>query len=110
MREIGAMGYAGGVSQLKAYLHAFKVVHADPVVRFETAPGQQVQADFTTIRRGRDRLLAYVATLGFNQAQLSALPIRAMQSVPAIARASIVPFESLQHPLSVYRALLEGCA
>jgi DNA replication protein DnaC/transposase len=68
MREIGAMGYAGGISQLKAYLNAFKVVRADPVVRFETAPGQQMQADFTTIRRGRHRLLAFVATLGFSRA------------------------------------------
>ncbi|GFE85044.1 IS21 family transposase [Steroidobacter agaridevorans] len=68
MREIGAMGYSGGISQLKAYLRAFKVVRADPVVRFETAPGQQMQADFTTIRRGRDRLLAFVATLGFSRA------------------------------------------
>jgi transposase len=63
MREIGAMGYTGGISQLKAYLQAFKVVRADPVVRFETAPGLQMQADFTTIRRGQDRLLAFVATL-----------------------------------------------
>jgi transposase len=38
------------------------------VVRFETGPGQQLQADFTTIRRGRDRLLAFVATLGFSRA------------------------------------------
>lgn len=239
---------AQGVSAL------FKVVRADPVVRFETPPGQQMQADFTTIRRGRDRLLAFVATLGLSratfvrfsrselfadwrdglvaafdyfggvprevlfdntktviierdgygpglhrwhagmlalardcgfqlrmcspyraktkgkverfkgylkgsflvpltatlragglqldvetanreilrwlnevantrihattgvrpcvrltedQAQLSALPVRAMQSAPAIARSSVVPFESLQHPLSVYQALLE---
>jgi transposase len=257
MREIGAMGYAGGISQLKAHLQAFKVVRADPVVRFETAPGQQMQADFTTIRRGRDRLLAFVATLGFSRAtfvrftraehfvdwrdglvaafdyfggvprevlfdntktviierdgygpglhrwhagmlelardcgfqlrvcrpyraktkgkverfngylkgsflvplaatlragglqldvdtanrevlrwlnevanmrihattgvrpcvrltedraQLSALPVHTMQSAPAIARTSVMPFESLQHPLSVYQALLEDAA
>jgi hypothetical protein len=33
-----------------------------------------------------------------------------MQSAPAISRASVVPFESLQHPLSVYQALLENAA
>lgn len=27
-----------------------------------------MQADFTTIRRGRDRLLAFVATLGYSRA------------------------------------------
>jgi transposase len=68
MREIAALGYTGGISQLKAYLRAFKVVRADPVVRVKTAPGQQMQADFTTIRRSRDRLLAFVATLGFSRA------------------------------------------
>lgn len=68
LREIRAAGYGGGISQLKAYLQAFKVVRADPVIRFETAPGLQMQADFTTIRRGRDRLLAFVATLGFSRA------------------------------------------
>lgn len=45
-----------------------------------------------------------------DQAQLSALPSRAAQPTPVIARASIVPFESLQHPLSVYQALLENAA
>ena len=257
MREIRAAGYTGGISQLKAYLQPLKVVRIDPVVRFETAPGQQMQADFTTIRRGRDRLLAFVATLGYSratfvrftrseqfpdwrdgliaafeyfggvprevlfdntktviierdgygpglhrwhagmlelardygfqlrvcrpyrartkgkverfngylkgsflvplaatlragglpldvdtanrevlrwlnevantrihattgvqpcvrlpeeQAQLSASPIRALQDAPAISHASVVPFESLQHPLSVYQALLENAA
>jgi transposase len=68
LREIRAEGYDGGISQLKAYVRPFKVVRPDPVVRFETAPGLQMQADFTTIRRGRDRLLAFVATLGFSRA------------------------------------------
>jgi hypothetical protein len=45
-----------------------------------------------------------------DRAQLSALPTRAMQAAPAISRASALPFESLQHPLSVYQALLENAA
>ena len=68
MREIQAASYTGGISQLKAFVRPFKIVRVDPVVRFETAPGLQMQADFTTIRRGRDRLLAFVATLGFSRA------------------------------------------
>jgi len=63
LREIRERGYPGGISQLKAYLAPFKHQTPEPVVRFETAPGQQLQVDFTTVRRGRDRLLAFVATL-----------------------------------------------
>jgi hypothetical protein len=45
-----------------------KATPADPVVRFETAPGEQMQADFTVVRRGREPLLAFVATLGYSRA------------------------------------------
>jgi transposase len=68
LREIRERGYEGGISQLKAYLAPFKATKLDPVVRFETAPGEQMQADFTTIRRGRSPLKAFVATLGFSRA------------------------------------------
>jgi transposase len=68
LREIQAAGYGGGISQLKAYLAPMKVIAPDPVVRFETEPGRQMQADFTVIRRGRDRLSAFVATLGYSRA------------------------------------------
>ncbi len=68
LREIRERGYEGGISQLKAYLAPFKATKIDPVVRFETAPGEQMQADFTTIRRGRFPLKAFVATLGFSRA------------------------------------------
>ncbi|SPK70611.1 hypothetical protein CT19425_U610007 [Cupriavidus taiwanensis] len=37
-------------------------------MRFETAPGKQMQADFTVIRRGREPLLVLVATLGYSRA------------------------------------------
>jgi transposase len=68
LREIQAAGYEGGISQLKTYLAPFKTTAAEPVVRFETEPGQQMQADFTVIRRRRDRLSAFVATLGYSRA------------------------------------------
>lgn len=67
LREIRAAGYDGGISQLKAYLAPLKAVAPEPVVRFETEPGRQMQADFTVIRRRRDRLSAFVATLGYSR-------------------------------------------
>jgi transposase len=68
LREIAERGYDGGISQLKAWLAPFKQVEPEPVVRFETPPGAQMQADFTWIRKGRDPLVAFVATLGYSRA------------------------------------------
>ena len=67
LREIREQGYDGGISQLKAFLAPLKQQEAEPLVRFETAPGEQMQVDFTTIRRGRHRLLAFVGTLGYSR-------------------------------------------
>lgn len=68
MREIREQGYPGGISQLKVFLTQFKRREAEAVVRFETPPGKQMQVDFTTIRRGREPLKAFVATLGYSRA------------------------------------------
>lgn len=68
LREIAERGYGGGISQLKAFLAPLKQSVPEPVVRFETEPGVQMQADFTVVRRGRDPLLALVTTLGFSRA------------------------------------------
>lgn len=68
LREIAGRGYDSGISQLKAWLAPLKNPAADPLVRFETAAGVQMQADFTVVRRGRDPLLALVATLGYSRA------------------------------------------
>jgi len=68
IREIRERGYPGGISQLKVYLAEFKSKPIEePVVRFETPPGQQLQVDFVVIRRGRHRLSAFVATLGYSR-------------------------------------------
>ena len=68
LREIGELGYQGGISQLKAWLAPLKKGEPEVVVRFETPPGKQMQVDFTWVRRGRDPLVALVATLGYSRA------------------------------------------
>ncbi|MFO0453879.1 MAG: IS21 family transposase [Pseudomonadota bacterium] len=69
MHEIRERGYRGGITQIKAYLATLKpTVACEPVRRFETAPGLQMQADFTFIRRGSDPLMALVATMGYSRA------------------------------------------
>jgi transposase len=67
LREIRERGYSGGISQLKAYLAPIKAGEPEPLVRFETEPGEQAQADFTYVRRGRYPLLAFVVTLGYSR-------------------------------------------
>ena len=68
LREIKEHGYPGGITQLKEFLKLHRQTKLEPVVRFETAPGKQMQVDFTHVRRGRDPLLAFVATLGYSRA------------------------------------------
>jgi transposase len=68
LKEIQDRGYASGISRLKSYIADFKTVESDPVVRFETPPGKQMQVDFTTISRHRRKIKAFVATLGFSRA------------------------------------------
>lgn len=67
-REIAEQGYRGGMSQLRAYLRQIKPsIPEEPRVRFETAPGEQLQVDWVEFRKGRDPLYAFCATLGFSR-------------------------------------------
>ena len=69
LRELRARGYPGGISILKDHLVTLKpVATPEPLIRFETEPGRQLQVDFATIRRGGDRLSAFIATLGWSRA------------------------------------------
>lgn len=67
-REIREQGYSGSIRLLRYYMAELRpLVKVDPVIRFETAPGQQMQVDWGVFRRGRDPLSAFVATLGWSR-------------------------------------------
>lgn len=67
-REIAAQGYQGGLSQLRAYLRTIRPVPiAEPLIRFETAAGEQMQVDWVEFRRGKHPLYAFCATLGYSR-------------------------------------------
>jgi transposase len=66
-REIREQGFAGCDRLVSRFVRPLRpAVKEDPVVRFETAPGQQLQIDW--IEYKRDRLVAFVATLGYSRA------------------------------------------
>jgi transposase len=67
-REICDRGYTGKSSIVRDYVSTLRpAAAADPVVRFETAPGEQLQVDWGEFRQGRDPLAAFVATLGYSR-------------------------------------------
>lgn len=67
-REIREQGYQGSIRLLRYYMAELKpAARADPVVRFETQPGQQMQVDWGVFRRGQAPLSAFVAALGWSR-------------------------------------------
>lgn len=67
-REIREQGYAGGMTILREYIRSLVTpATSEPIVRFETPPGQQMQVDWGTMRHGKNPLHAFVAVLGFSR-------------------------------------------
>ena len=66
LTEVRAAGYRGGVSQLQGYVRRVRPrPPADPVVRFETAPGHQAQVDFAEFRFPWGKRYALLVVLGY---------------------------------------------
>lgn len=66
--EIREQGYQGSIRLLRYYMAELRPAgRCDPVVRFETQPGQQMQVDWGVFRRGKAPLSAFVATLGWSR-------------------------------------------
>jgi transposase len=68
LMELRERGYAGGYTMLKMFVASLRPKTIEPLIRFETAPGEQMQVDWAVIRRGENRLSVFVATLGWSRA------------------------------------------
>ena len=68
LEECRAAGYAGGYSQLKAYVARVRPrPEPEPIIRFETPPGQQAQFDFAEIRFPWGKRFALLVVLGYSR-------------------------------------------
>lgn len=66
-REIVAHGYVGGQSQLRAFMRTLRPTPpVEPLIRFETAMGEQLQVDWVELRKGAAPLHAFCATMGYS--------------------------------------------
>jgi transposase len=67
-REIAEQGFEGSVKLVQRFLAAIKPKpEPQPVIRFETLPGHQLQIDFVVLRRGPSPLRAFTAELGYSR-------------------------------------------
>lgn len=68
LRELRELGYTGQIRSLQTFMKAYRPVPKDdPIVRFETPAGKQLQCDFVVFRRGSNPLYAFTATLGHSR-------------------------------------------
>jgi transposase len=92
LRELRALGYPGGVSILKDHLATLKpVAQPELLIRFETEPGRQMQADLATIRRDKDRLAVFIATPGWSRATyVEFVADERMETLARLSRAGVL--------------------
>jgi transposase len=66
--ECRAAGYAGSLTQLKAFVRQVRPrPEPEPVVRFETPPGHQAQVDFAEFRFPWGKRYALLVVLGYSR-------------------------------------------
>ena len=66
--EIRVFGYSGGVRTVSGYLATLKPKRKeDPLIRFETPPGKQMQVDWGAFKLNGRRVSLFLATLGWSR-------------------------------------------
>jgi len=69
LAELRHRGYRGSITILREHLAALRPApEPEALIRFETAPGDQMQVDWAVVRRGPERLSAFIAVLGYSRA------------------------------------------
>ncbi|CAM5208233.1 transposase for insertion sequence IS100 [Alishewanella longhuensis] len=70
-RELKELGYTGSLSLLRQYLFQYRGKPTpEPVVRFETEVGKQMQVDWGQMRGGTAPIHAFIAVLGYSRAMM----------------------------------------
>jgi len=70
-RELKELGYTGSLSLLRQYLYQYRGKPVpEPVVRFETEAGKQMQVDWGQMRGGKEPIHAFIAVLGYSRAMM----------------------------------------
>jgi len=72
-REIQDQKYTGSLSLLRDYLRSIRAKPVEPVVRFETNPGKQMQVDWGQMRGGKEPIHAFICVLGYSRAMFVVL-------------------------------------
>jgi transposase len=73
LERLRPLGYTGGISQLKLFVHPLRPARRGrvPVRRYETAPGEQLQFDWGEFRYDQDgryhKLFGFIAILSFSR-------------------------------------------
>ena len=68
LREIQGRGYDGGYTRVKQFVRGLVPASPpEPIVRFETEPGRQMQADWATVGSDTAKLKVFIATLGWSR-------------------------------------------
>ncbi len=66
LAECRAAGYEGGITQLRDFLRRLRPA-PEPIIRFETEPGQQAQVDFAHCRLPWGVRYALIVVLGYSR-------------------------------------------
>jgi transposase len=64
-KEIKSLGYKGKITILREYIHKLKKIIPEKIIRFETNPGEQMQVDWASFKKGQ--LSAFVAVMGYSR-------------------------------------------
>ena len=99
VERLRLLGYTGGVSQLKRFVHPLRPARAGkrPVLRYETKPGEQLQFDwgeFSYEEAGVTRkVFGFLAILSYSRMRFACFTKRA--DAPTLIRCLMAAFEYL---------------